>query len=35
MSSTYDIEDGPVGVGGVLVLGGVSDKTFVVGESDP
>jgi len=32
---THDVEDGSVGVAGVLVLGGVSDKTLVIGEGDP
>jgi len=32
---TYDIEDGAGGVAGELVLGGVSDKTLLVGEGDP
>jgi hypothetical protein len=29
-----DVEDGPEGVRGGLVLGGVSDKTLVIGEGD-
>jgi hypothetical protein len=33
--ATYDVEDGAVGVAGVLVLGGVSDETLVIGEGDP
>jgi hypothetical protein len=33
--AAYDVEDGAVGVAGVLVLGGVSDETLVVGEGDP
>ena len=32
---TYDIENGSFGVGGELVLGGVSNKTFVIGEGYP
>lgn len=32
---THDIEDCPVGVAGELVLGGVSNKAFLVGEGDP
>jgi hypothetical protein len=35
MVGAYNVEDGPVGVGGKLVLGCVSDKTLFVGESDP
>lgn len=31
----YDIEDGSVGVGGELVLGGVSDQALLVCEGDP
>jgi hypothetical protein len=31
----YDVEDGPVRVGGELVLGCVSDKTLVIGEGYP
>ena len=33
--ATYDVEDGALGVAGELVLGGVTDQTLVVGESDP
>lgn len=33
--STYDIENGAVGVAGELVLGGVTNETLIVGESDP
>jgi hypothetical protein len=33
--ATYDIEDGALGVAGELVLGGVTNQTLVVGESDP
>jgi hypothetical protein len=32
---TYDVEDGPVGVRGELILGRISDKTLVVRESYP
>lgn len=31
----YDIEDGAFGVAGELILGGVSNKTLVVGEGYP
>ena len=33
--ATYDIEDGSVGVGRELVLGGVTDKAFLVCEGYP
>lgn len=32
---TYDVEDGPVGVAGVLVLRRVTNKSFLVRKSDP
>lgn len=32
---SYDIENSPVGVASELILRGVSDKAFVVGESYP
>jgi hypothetical protein len=31
----YDVKDGPVGVAGVLILCGVSDKALLIGEGDP
>lgn len=33
--ATYDIEDGSVGVGRELVLGGVTDKAFLICEGYP
>lgn len=35
MGNAYDIKDGSVGVGGELVLGGVSDKALLICEGDP
>lgn len=32
---THNVEDGSVGVARVLVLGGVTNEAFLVGESDP
>lgn len=32
---SYNIEDGPVGIAGELILGGISDKTLLVCESYP
>ena len=32
--SSLDVKDGPGRVGGVLVLGGVTDQAFLVGEGD-
>lgn len=31
---TLDVEDGPEGVGRSLVLGGVTDKSFIIGKGD-
>jgi hypothetical protein len=35
MGCAYDVEDGSGGVGGELVLGGVSDKALLVCEGYP
>jgi hypothetical protein len=35
VGAAYDVENGAVRVAGVLVLGGVSDKTLVIGKGDP
>jgi len=33
--TTYDVEDGALGIGRILILCGITNQTFFIGEGDP